>query len=300
MSFSRFSKLQTLKIFLAIFWALFTSALAIWWYMFGIRQVAELRNLGGEFLAQAERSEKMLRYEGLALIGLLLAGSSWLIWLLHREYKHKKLLEEFFMTFTHELRTPLASLKLQSESLAIAFDNASSADLKKLLNRLIADTERLGLKLDNSLYLSTLAEAKLFAEKICLSEFFKFFGERWPSLKINLKGDAHCYIDNRVLESIFNNLFQNSLIHGKATEVFLDVAANDTKKLFQLNYSDNGAEFQGEPKGLGVLFARRGTTSGSAIGLYVVKKLIQKSGGQVEFVLRGGRLAANISLPVAA
>src|SRR5258707_1129328 len=102
------------RIILISTWILLTISMASWWLIYGLRQIEKNAGLAG---GEVVRGERMLYSEGGFLILLLLGGGLSLLYYSVREFRRNKEVKEFFATLTHELKTPLASLRLQVESL---------------------------------------------------------------------------------------------------------------------------------------------------------------------------------------
>ncbi len=83
------------------------------------------------------------------------------------------------------------------------------------------------------------------------------------------------------LESILTNLVQNSVIHGHATEVDISVRREGGRVI--VTVIDNGRGFQGDLSQLGELFVRHARSSGSGVGLYIVRQLAKAMHGSIRF-----------------
>jgi signal transduction histidine kinase len=104
-------------------------------------------------------------------------------------------------------------------------------------------------------------------------------------------------IDRRATKSILENLIENSRHHGGATQVIITaIKKNDYAKIVVY---DNGKGFQGNPKNLGKPFFRHSTTSGSGIGLYLIKSLIEKMKGEFHLNNLKNGFEIEIHLPIA-
>lgn len=93
----------------------------------------------------------MLLLEGSTLVISLVGGALAFYLLGLRLRRQSEAIQQFLLTFTHELKTPIASLRLQAEELG---ERLKDSKEKHLLERLISDTSRLTLQLDNSLYIA--------------------------------------------------------------------------------------------------------------------------------------------------
>jgi len=260
-------------------WVVFTVTLAGWWLVFGLRQLALLNSLNLEGAADFHRHYQMLLWEGGILIISLIGGGLALFYYARREQKRHAQVEEFFAAFTHDAKTALASLRLQAESLREDFANEEHS---QLLDRLLGDTLRLQLQLENSLFLVNLTRGKFFLEPIRLSDRVDRLRHHWPDLVIAQSGDGVVMADARALESVLTNLVQNSVTHGRATAVTVNVTGTNAGRLI-VRVTDNGSGFQGDLNQLGQLFVRHTRGSGSGVGLYIVGQLVKRMNGTIKF-----------------
>ena len=277
-------------------WVVFTVTLAGWWLVFGLRQLDLLNRLNLEGAADFHRHYQMLLWEGGILIISLIGGGLALFYYARREQKRHAQVEEFFAAFTHDAKTALASLRLQAESLREDFANAEPSPL---LDRLLSDTLRLQLQLENSLFLVNLTRGTFFLEPISLSDRVDTLRHHWPDLVITQSGDGVVMADARALESVLTNLVQNSVTHGRATEVDVNVKRTNDGRLI-VRVADNGPGFQGDLNQLGKLFVRHTRGSGSGVGLYIVRQLVKRMNGAISFrSANAGGFVAEIDFPIA-
>ena len=279
------------KVGLAGLWLAFTVALATWWLIFGLRQLDRFHQLSP---TQIQHHSRMLFWEGGVLIALLLIGGVTLITYIWRERQRQRQNEEFFAAFTHDAKTALASLRLQAESLS-----EDSEPPNPVVERLLKDTVRLQLQLENSLFLVNLRSGRLLSESLQLSRIVESLRFHWPELALRLLGDDAVLADIRALESILSNLIQNAVTHGDAKQITLTVT-NEAGSV-QIQVADDGRGFAGDFARLGMRFYRHTTSSGSGMGLFIARQLAQRMGGTLTFAAGAPRgLVATLTLPEAA
>src|SRR5207253_9172269 len=191
-----------IKIFLVALWVTFTVTLAGWWMIFGLRQLDRLNQLHVEQADQLQKHYQMLLWEGGILIASLLGGGLALYYYARREQKRHVQVEEFFAAFTHDAKTALASLRLQAESVK----EDLGANPSPVLDRLLQDTVRLQLQLENSLFLVNLPTGRLLNESVRIGQLVDALRYHWPELTIIQKGDGVVRGDSRADESILKNL----------------------------------------------------------------------------------------------
>jgi signal transduction histidine kinase len=246
--------------------------------------VERLTALDAERATDLARQHRMLMSEGLTLFLLLFAGGASLLYYIWKEMRRGRQIREFFAAFTHDLKTSLARVRLQAESLE---EDLRAMPQAKILRRLVRDTVRLELQLENSLFLSSPAsETNLFLENIALVDEVAHLRHQWPDLEIAVEGSASLRVDRRALESIFKNLLQNSVVHGKASQVRLRARNLELagQQLVEIAFADNGMGFAGDLAALGQIFRRHSPTSGSGIGVPLAIRLARQMGGSLRLV----------------
>lgn len=270
-----------LKFGAAVVWLVFTIALASWWLVFGLRH------------AQDAGVHRMLISEGVALIASLLVGGAALLYGIRREQARHNAVEEFFSAFTHDLRTSLSSMLLQVESLDE--DLQERGENNPLLQRLLSDSVRLQLQLDNSLFYANRKRGKLFIEQVSLRSTVDSIAREFAGLHVSMRGDMTVLADARALEVVLRNLFQNALIHGGANAVDVRIDQAGAARV-AIEIEDNGAGSETDVRELGRLFFRPTKRSGTGVGLYISRRLAKRMDGLLT-LSRGARgLVATLEL----
>jgi signal transduction histidine kinase len=273
-------------------WLLLTVSMTSWWLIYGLMVVRKMADGTQVFPGEIVRGQRMLHWEGGSLILLLILGGVGLFYYSLREFHRNRQVEEFFATLTHELKTPLASLRLQVESLQ---EDLVEPGHLNLVDRLARDAVRLELQLENSLFLASVRDAnQLHLENLKLQKMVTALKQTWPEIVVGVPEQCVVLADTRALEGILKNLVQNARVHGQAT--LIRISAKDEKSQVRLSIEDNGHGFKGDTKKLGKLFARHTTASGSGIGLYLARQLTEKMKGRLEFETTDGGFKAHVIL----
>ena len=270
--------------FLSFFWALTLLTIGLWWaylaWSFG----------GGQAAASGPQNTakllSMLRWEGATFIITLGLLSVTLFLYLLQDARRTRALQAFFASLTHELKTPLASIKLQAEVLEGHQDIlASSPKVHSLLERLLEDVHKLEIQMDKTLHLSRFERGgKLNPSPLSLHHSVQSLVKQssfQSSIHINEIQDQlpMASIDYAALEIIIKNLLENTHRHGQG-QAWMTFFS--TESSVGLIYKDLGV-FHGHPPSLGKLFYKFQSSQGTGIGLYLVRGLMRQMRGDVTF-----------------
>jgi len=291
----------TARTITAVAWLTISLSLGFWWTIMGLRQAKDLADLQVKFEGQLtkeivnnlQRKDRMIKMEGGFFLLLLTVGGFMLIFMSIKDEKRNQMLKDFFATVSHEMKTPLASLRLQAESLIDYIKNKSQ---KKILTRLITDIQRLELQMEKALYLASISRSEsLFITENTVQSILLPLLEYDQNIKFKGNHEIILICDKKATESMIKNLVENSFQHGKATLVEIDAKELDTWVCLEI--CDNGKGFSGEKAHIGELFYKHTALSGSGIGLYLVKTLMKKMNGKVEFCFPNSGFCVKLYFP---
>jgi signal transduction histidine kinase len=262
--------------------------LGSWWLYLVMKLASKLKDLNHPSIEGNLVS--MIQWEGVTFFIFLIILTITLLYIYLSDHKKTRSLQAFFSSLTHELKTPLASIKLQSQVLLDHIDESSLPNsekifLNKYTTRLANDSLRLEDQLDKHLQLSRIERgAFLNLRSINLYNFIQNEIKRYTdfieiSVEIN---DTRSLIkaDDFALQTVIRNLLENSIKHAHVDTIkckFHTVREDDIIKLF---YTDNGQSFTGDSSKLGELFYKHNSPQGSGLGLYIIKKLMYLMGGK--------------------
>jgi len=253
-------------------WLSFVIALSAWWLIFGVRTIHQL----GQFVSDEDgllRKRNMLIMEGSTLILLLIVGGIALIYYALREKKHLEEVKHFFSTFSHDLKTSISRVVLQSE--ALVKPGEASDKIKNFQKNLMA----LEMQLENSLHYAQQESRALALEPVDMKSVVARLHSQWPDLKFNLQGQGRFLGDAVATESIFKNLVSNAVLHGEADEMTFNLISDGGFVMVEL--SDNGKPVEADVKTLGKRL--QASRKGTGIGLFLVGQWVARSRGQIHF-----------------
>jgi two-component system phosphate regulon sensor histidine kinase PhoR len=218
--------------------------------------------------------------------------------------------KNFLLSVTHELKSPLASVRLQLETIQKR-DLPKEKQHEMLLNA-IEDTDRLNALVENILVAARLDNHSYahHPEKINLSDEVKGLTEkaavgyaRHHHIKTEIEEDIFASFDRIGFHSVFTNLVENAVKYSKAgTEIKISLVKNNGAIL--LSVADQGAGIPGEEKeNVFGRFYRIGneetrTTKGTGLGLYIVRLLSEAHQWKIAIYDNpGGGSKFEISIP---
>jgi len=283
----------------AALWLLLLFALMLWWGWVVHQQAVKIEELQQVVAqntsaghAQWRVTQRMLVWEGGTLLVLLTGLSVALVWLYLRDQRRTRASRAFFASVTHELRTPLTSIRLQAESLA----DAGSAS--PLIHRLLEDTSRLEAQVERTLELARLeGGGMLDLQPLPIGPWLERQVEgvraEGSQLKVELQrseqpDEALVLADRNALKVIVRNLVENTVRHSQATPAQARIAIERAPDTVTVSFADQGRGFSGDPVQLGTLFFRGERSQGAGVGLYLIRTLMRRMGGDAEYRSRPG------------
>lgn len=258
---------------IATVWILLTVSLASWWLIVGINLSNRLQRAGMEALPA-----RMFMWEGAVFIGLLLAGGVAIVIAIRREQVRREALETFFMSFTHDLKTSIASIQLQAEGLV---EDWPATSARAPLDRLLSDTVRLQIQLENSLFVAQ-PDGRLLKERVDAARAIARIAQDWPDLTVRVHGDGALLADARAFDAVLRNVLQNAVVHGGAHTVDVDIRPEPGSVTVRVSDDGHGVPEHALTR-LGKPFERPGRTSGTGVGLFVCGQLMARMQGALKF-----------------
>ncbi|MES2525902.1 MAG: ATP-binding protein [Bdellovibrionota bacterium] len=202
--------------------------------------------------------------------------------------------DEFLSIASHELKTPLTSLKLQSQMFKRHIEkNDGEAFSHDRIKRFMAEADtqvsRLTRLVDDMLDISRIRTGRLSisTEKVEISNVVKEVVDRmrphFSSLEI---GDFHhgeVVCDRLRIEQVITNILNNALRYGKGRPVRVDLRENGGEMV--ISVTDNG---MGIPESFkDKIFSRfqravpASEVSGLGLGLYISKQIVEAHQGRI-------------------
>lgn len=231
--------------------------------------------------------------EGTVFLLLLIYGI-YLVQKAHRrEFELTNQQKNFFLSITHELKTPIAATKLQLQTLQK--HKLEEVKQQELIANALKETERLNALIDNVLLASRLesGEFSFKNEKQNISELTETILTRYykPRLEkkeitTDIEKNVSLEIDETAFPSIITNLIDNAVKYSfEEKNIHVTLKKNNSKII--LTVSDRGCGVQeSDREKIFSRFYRAGneetrSAKGTGLGLYITRYLVQRHGGEI-------------------
>jgi signal transduction histidine kinase len=291
------------------------SAATVGWWMYD--HVNYARSVEQRFAAadptvaedSAARINRIL-WEGGFFLVVLIGGMAVLTRTLRHDAELRRRQQNFLAAVSHEFKSPLASIQLAAETLVL---RSREEDNQRLGQRILEDGERLLRMIDNLLETTRLEEGRqrLAPQLVNLHDAAAMaiaaIEERARlsrvAVALEAPADLALEVDPVVVETGLRNLLDNALKSCVAAKSgTIRVRGTRDAHGIALAVSDDGLGFA--PEDAGMIFEKfhrlgdelRRTTPGTGLGLYIVKRLVELSGGGVAAQSAGVGKGATVTL----
>jgi len=232
--------------------------------------------------------------------------------LLTEQIQATKIRDEFISIAGHELKTPLTSLKLQTQMTKKISQNPENFTVQKMQKQLdytINQIERLNKLVDDMLDISRINTGKLRLEKsdfnlsLLLEDLVERFMPQFEAVNCQvtceIQADVTGHWDSYKIEQVINNLFSNSIRYSPGRPVEIHLIKEPQKAI--LSIKDYGVGI--EPANLERIFERferaSSANSGLGLGLYITRQIIELHDGSIKVESKLGQGAKFIiELPI--
>lgn len=250
---------------------------------------------------------------GCVLLVFLIVGLSLQMASNISNYRYNRKQQEFVSNITHELKSPLAAIKLHGQTLQQV--DLNKEEQAKFVNHILQQADRMALLVEDVLEISRIkAKAvSLRLEPLDLSEFFKdYFVELRAGLaneKVRIQDDINTQSrimgNSLALHRILDNLINNAIKASKEGDA-IGCVVSDKGKTVEIEVWDKGVGISKTE--LRRIFERfyqigaeiRGRRKGTGLGLAIVKGLVKEMKGNIRVESQGESRGARffVSFPI--
>lgn len=269
-----------------IFWIVFSFSLIL---------LAIALNVGWIIISWREFALLAL---GIVLFALIITGLILNTMFLIREIRRNELQDAFLNAVTHELKTPIASIKLYLETLKNR--DVPEEKRKEFYEIMLADSNRLMATIDQILQAARLREQKIETEKTelieLISDAIKTTQLRYnlpeSAIKFTYSDKAFIVGNKNELQTAILNLLDNAVKYSLPDNIKIQVRLKNSGKRVDILIKDSGIGIDSsELRQVFKRFYRAMNVpedkKGTGLGLFIVKTIIEKHGGKVWAESRG-------------
>lgn len=224
------------------------------------------------------------------LVALILIGFFIIYIYYQKVIQLYRLQQNFINGFTHELKTPIASLRLLTETLAR--HKLSREEELNCLSYMQKDTKRLSDNVDRILQLGRLegqnvkVDFKLENIVELIDEFVKQTPHLFEDGRVEFQSEVkefHLMTEKNLFEMLLMNLITNAFIYNKSQvkSVVIKLYLQGSRMLLEV--ADNGIGIEkNQLKKIFKKFYQVGkTTRGSGLGLYIAQSIARFHDGEI-------------------
>ena len=203
-------------------------------------------------------------------------------------------LDAFSYTVSHDLRTPLSSIRCYSEILLEEYGKDLVPDAHSLLNKVIDSTDKMRRLIRHILYYSRMGRSELDTQHVDMAKLLNDIREdimvaaQGRSLRLEIGETPPIYADQLMILQLFTNLLGNAAKYTKLVpEGLVKVSGyqHDTEVIYAVE--DNGIGFDmSQADRMFDLFKRLENArnfEGTGVGLTIVKRIIDRHQGRIWF-----------------
>ncbi len=241
-----------------------------------------------------EKRIAMVIGEGFVFIVLLLIGLWKIRASVRKEFELSQRQNNFLLSVTHELKTPIAANKLYLQT--IQKRKPDDAQREELLAKALKENERLEKLIDNILHAARVENRAMqpIKEEIELSHFLQNrinqFRKRYPEAQIDLVELDKIMIsfDIFMIETVLSNLIDNAVKYSSQSPQITVTAVRENNEIV-FSVADKGIGISSEEqKRIFSKFYRVGdeeirTQKGSGLGLYISQEFVKLHKGIIGF-----------------
>jgi signal transduction histidine kinase len=296
----------SLLIVISTITVLLTVALLVGWTLVIVQNMAATRAVSGSV---------WLLVGGIAFFVVIMSVVVLFSVFLVREILEVRRQQTFIDSVTHELKSPLASIKLCLDTLARSELSLSQRD--HLRHMMLADVERLSTFVDDILNASRISHGLRTQQwstvnvttlvQRCIEAMCRRYELDEVSITAQVPPDLTIHTDPTALETVLKNLLDNAVKYSTPPPKVTVEVQPDSSKHIRIEVRDAGIGIE-KPQ-LKRIFKRFYripnddvyARSGTGLGLYVVAALVRNLGGQISAHSSGHMqgTSVRVRLPVA-
>ena len=196
-------------------------------------------------------------------------------------------IRDFATHVSHEFKTPLTSIQGAAELLEEHGHTMSAEEKNKFFRNITDNCQRLKILVGRLLELARADNLEATLETTSFNDILEKLVPYYNDLGLDFtlnKPENGCIIMSKdYLETIFANLFENSLQHGASK---VSISAMEKESMLWVRVQDNGhgVSAKNRDKIFMPFFTTRRDQGGTGIGLGIIKSLLQAHQGNIKLL----------------
>ncbi|MBN2319763.1 MAG: HAMP domain-containing histidine kinase [Acidobacteria bacterium] len=282
----------TIFLFIQVLWIL----LMVNWIRWYVKEHSQLREMAGRLRTQVEMEgfDWLPLLVGGLLLALILAGATLIFIYWNKQHRLNRMQRAFVSNVTHELKSPVASIQLALETMALR--EFSDERKREYIKMMLDDAERLSTLIDRILGAARIEKnrSRYKLETVSMRHFLdgileedRHLHEKDGHVIVMEKGrDSQVAIDRSAMRIVLNNLLENAARYSPpGTKIRLKLSRE--LRSCRLDVIDSGSGIGGKDlKNIFKMFWRSSEDSGSRVrgtglGLYIVQNIVKDHRGKV-------------------
>ncbi|WP_250655369.1 sensor histidine kinase [Alkalimarinus coralli] len=246
------------------------------------------------------------------LVGLILTGLSMTFVYNQKMQQLYRLQNNFINNFTHELKTPVTSLKLYLET--FQKHELSKADQQQFIGYMLQDVHRLSDNISNILDLGSIESKQFKGEFVArdavefVSSFYRRNAHLFHKGCIDVicpeGGSYNIAINPPLFEMLLINIATNAFKYNHSDTPCLSVEFAERSRHLAIKFVDNGVGIdRSQHRKIFKKFYQVGDSNvmsakGSGLGLYIVENIAKAHRGKISVISDGAGKGATFVLTV--
>lgn len=282
----------TIFLLIQVLWIL----LMVVWIRWYIEKHAQLRAMAERLRTQVEVEgfSWMPLLEGGLLLTLILAGATMIFIYWNKQQRLNRRQRAFVSNVTHELKSPVASIQLALETMALR--HLSDEKRLEYISMMLNDTERLSILIDRILGAARIEKrrGRYQLESVSMTRFLEevleedrhLYEKDGRTIVLEKGRDARVAIDRSAMRMVLANLIENAARYSPPGSTIRLKLHRDLRSC-RLDVIDSGDGIERKDlKNIFKMFWRgsEGSASrvpGTGLGLYIVRTIVKDHRGKV-------------------
>jgi signal transduction histidine kinase len=236
--------------------------------------------------------------EGLVMLVLILVGVYVIFVFWNRQSNLYAQQRYFISQVTHELKSPLASIRLHLETIRLR--RPTEERLDSFVGTMLADTERLHYLINNLLMAARLEQRRKPGERR-LTDISALIGDyveqertklpQGGNISLDAEPGVKSIVDSEEMGMVLRNLFENAVLYSpESPDIAVKLKKSGNTLVISVMDHGRGIEKKDIKRVFGMFYRvqrKDDYVRGTGLGLYIVESVIKSHGGTVHVTSEG-------------